>query len=71
MKDKNLDPKKFDARSILGTISGAKNELKKPNELLASANGLYEETAAEVYVEYQKQLKKNHALDFDDLIMKR
>ncbi|WP_245308239.1 DNA helicase PcrA [Halalkalibacter urbisdiaboli] len=70
LKNKNIDPKKFDARSILGTISSAKNELKKPDDFAAIATGLYDQTAAEVYVDYQKQLKKNHALDFDDLIMK-
>ncbi|WP_413376155.1 DNA helicase PcrA [Alkalihalobacillus sp. 1P02AB] len=70
LKEKNLDPKKFDARSILGTISSAKNELTKPKEFVASATQLYEQTAAEVYVEYQKRLKNNNAMDFDDLIMK-
>ncbi|WP_368505788.1 DNA helicase PcrA [Alkalihalophilus sp. As8PL] len=70
LKKKNMDPKKFDPRSMLGTISGWKNELKKPDACMNEATGLYDQTAAEVYVDYQKQLKKNHALDFDDLIMK-
>ncbi|OLS36280.1 ATP-dependent DNA helicase PcrA [Alkalihalophilus pseudofirmus] len=70
LKNKNIDPKKFDPRSILGTMSGWKNELKKPDDCMSQATGPYDQTAAEVYVEYQKQLKKNHALDFDDLIMK-
>lgn len=70
LKAKNIDSKKFEPRSILGTISGAKNELKKPAEFSKLAKGPYEETAAEVYEEYQKQLKKNQSLDFDDLIMK-
>ncbi|MDV2685702.1 DNA helicase PcrA [Alkalihalophilus lindianensis] len=70
LKKKNMDPKKFDPRSMLGTISGWKNELKKPDACMNQATGLYDQTAAEVYVDYQKQLKKNHALDFDDLIMK-
>ncbi|WP_179295564.1 DNA helicase PcrA [Bacillus sp. FJAT-45350] len=70
LKSKNIDPKKFEPRSILGSISGAKNELKKPEEFSKIASGPYEETAAEVYEEYQKQLKKNQSLDFDDLIMK-
>lgn len=70
LKNNNIDSKKFEPRSILGTISGAKNELKTPEQFMGIAKGHYEETAAEVYVEYQKQLKKNQALDFDDLIMK-
>ncbi|WP_100371677.1 DNA helicase PcrA [Bacillus sp. FJAT-45037] len=70
LKNKNIDPKKFEPRSLLGTISGWKNELKKPGECMGQATGPYDQTAAEIYVDYQKQLKKNHALDFDDLIMK-
>ncbi|MBU8906401.1 DNA helicase PcrA [Desertibacillus haloalkaliphilus] len=70
IKSKNIDPKKFEPRSILGTISSAKNELKKPAEFAKTASGPYEETAADVYTEYQQQLKKNQSLDFDDLIMK-
>ncbi|GAE36270.1 DNA helicase PcrA [Halalkalibacter akibai] len=70
LKNKNIDPKKFEPRSILGSISSAKNELKKPDVFAKSATGPYDQTVADVYVDYQKQLKKNHALDFDDLIMK-
>jgi DNA helicase-2/ATP-dependent DNA helicase PcrA len=70
IKNRNIDPKKFEPRSILGTISSAKNELKKPEAFASSATGPYDQTVADVYVDYQKQLKKNHALDFDDLIMK-
>ncbi|WP_209124797.1 DNA helicase PcrA [Alkalihalobacillus sp. BA299] len=69
LKKKNIDPKKFEPRSILGTISSAKNELKRAEEFSKTASGPYEQTAAEVYEEYEKQLKKNQSLDFDDLIM--
>ncbi|WP_408009164.1 DNA helicase PcrA [Pseudalkalibacillus sp. A8] len=69
LKDLNLDTKKFDARSILGTISSAKNELKTAADFQKTAQGMYEEVAADVYEVYEKQLRKNHALDFDDLIM--
>ncbi|MCF6139149.1 DNA helicase PcrA [Pseudalkalibacillus berkeleyi] len=69
LKDMNLDSKKFDARSILGTISSAKNELKTASDFQKVASGMFEEVAADVYEEYEKQLRKNHALDFDDLIM--
>ncbi len=69
LKDLNLDSKKFDARSILGTISSAKNELKTAADFQKTAQGIYEEVAADVYEVYEKQLRKNHALDFDDLIM--
>ncbi|MEB6549823.1 DNA helicase PcrA [Heyndrickxia sporothermodurans] len=70
LKDKNIDPKKFDARSILGTISSAKNELVDPEEYSKLVGGYYEQVVSDVYEEYQKRLRKNQALDFDDLIMK-
>ncbi|UOE94494.1 DNA helicase PcrA [Alkalihalobacillus sp. LMS39] len=71
LKTKNIDPKKFDPRSLLATISSAKNELKRAEDFMKSTSNqdLFRSTAAEVYVEYEKQLKKNQSLDFDDLIM--
>lgn len=69
LKEKNLDPKKFDPRAILGAISSAKNELIDPDEYEKTAGGYFEQTVSEVYKEYQKRLRKNQALDFDDLIM--
>ncbi|MEH7416122.1 DNA helicase PcrA [Neobacillus drentensis] len=69
LKAKNLDPKKNDPRAILGSISSAKNELIGPEEYEKSAGGYFEQTVSEVYKDYQKQLRKNQALDFDDLIM--
>jgi DNA helicase II / ATP-dependent DNA helicase PcrA len=69
LKEKNIDPKKFDPRSILGTISNAKNELHTPKDVIKEAITPYDTLAAEVYEVYQDRLKKNHSLDFDDLIM--
>jgi DNA helicase II / ATP-dependent DNA helicase PcrA len=69
LKAKNIDPKKFDARSILGSISSAKNELTTPEEFSKTAGGYYDQVVSDVYTEYQKRLRKNQALDFDDLIM--
>ncbi|WP_096438909.1 DNA helicase PcrA [Alteribacter populi] len=69
MKEQNIDTKKFEPRSILGSISSAKNELKTPKDFGKTASGPYEDTVLKVYEAYQKELKKNHALDFDDLIM--
>lgn len=70
LKDKNLDPKKYDPRALLGAISSAKNELIDPEEYAKTAGGYFEQTVSDVYTEYQKRLRKNQALDFDDLIMK-
>lgn len=69
LKEKNLDPKKYEPRSILGSISSAKNELITPDEYDKTANSHYEQMVSEVYKEYQKKLRKNQSLDFDDLIM--
>jgi DNA helicase-2/ATP-dependent DNA helicase PcrA len=69
LKEKNLDPKKFDPRAILGSISSAKNELIDPVEFKKTANDYFEKIVCDVYEEYQKRLHKNQALDFDDLIM--
>jgi DNA helicase II / ATP-dependent DNA helicase PcrA len=69
LKDKNIDPKKFDPRSILGSVSSAKNELKTPEEFSKEAGSYYDNVTSDVYEEYQKRLRKNQALDFDDLIM--
>jgi DNA helicase II / ATP-dependent DNA helicase PcrA len=69
LKDKNIDPKKFDPRAILGSISSAKNELIEPDEYAKTAGGYFDQVISDVYSEYQKRLRKNQALDFDDLIM--
>ncbi|PAQ16723.1 AAA family ATPase [Bacillaceae bacterium SAOS 7] len=69
LKEKNLDPKKFDPRGLLASISSAKNELIDPETFSKSQGGYMDQIVSEVYTEYQKRLKKNQALDFDDLIM--
>lgn len=69
LKDKNIDPKKFDPRAILGSISSAKNELIEHEEYAKAAGGFFEKVVSEVYEEYQKRLHRNQSLDFDDLIM--
>ncbi|UYZ22338.1 DNA helicase PcrA [Mesobacillus jeotgali] len=69
LKDKNMDPKKYDPRAILGTISSAKNELITPEEYAKTAGDYFSQKVSDVYTEYQRRLLKNNALDFDDLIM--
>jgi len=70
IKDLNIDPKKFEPRGILGKISSAKNELVSPDKFSELVGNYYDEVASKVYTEYEKRLRKNHSLDFDDLIMK-
>ncbi|WP_078433571.1 DNA helicase PcrA [Metabacillus halosaccharovorans] len=69
LKERNLDPKKYDPRSMLGSISSAKNELITPEEFDNQAGSHYEQIVSDVYKDYQKKLRKNQSLDFDDLIM--
>nr|WP_053217289.1 DNA helicase PcrA [Virgibacillus senegalensis] len=69
LKDLNIDPKKFEPRAMLGAISSAKNELITPEEYSKTVGNFYEKQTAEVYERYQKTLRKNQSLDFDDLIM--
>ena len=69
LKELNIDPKKYDPRSILGTISQAKNNLQNPQEFAKLQGSYYEEIAAKCYVAYQKELQYNQCMDFDDLIM--
>lgn len=71
LKKMDLDPKQFRDRAVISAISSAKNELISPEEFMLNAQGDWRERkVAEVYKEYQDQLKKNNALDFDDLIFK-
>jgi DNA helicase-2/ATP-dependent DNA helicase PcrA len=70
LKDLNIDPKKFDPRAILSTISSAKNELKDPKQFGNLIGDVFQSVAHQVYELYQKKLKSNESLDFDDLIMK-
>lgn len=71
LKKMDLDPKQFRDRAMISAISSAKNELISPEEFMLNAQGDWRERkVAEVYKEYQDQLKKNNALDFDDLIFK-
>jgi len=71
LKDQNIDPKKFDPRSMLNIISSAKNECMDVDTFTSQINQFnpMEKTAAEVYKAYDKRLRKNQSLDFDDLIM--
>lgn len=64
----DIDPKRFSPQSALSAISNAKNELIGPAEYASIARGEWQIRAAEVYSEYQKFLKRNEALDFDDLL---
>jgi len=68
VRDLNIDPKKFPPRTVHHTISAAKNELISAADYLDNASTIFERKIGEVYVEYQKRLRKAGAMDFDDLL---
>lgn len=66
----NIDTKQMKERNILSAISSSKDELVSPNEYSLQTGGDYhKQKLASLYQEYQATLKKNNAVDFDDLIM--
>lgn len=69
LKTLNLDPKKWNERAILGTISNAKNDLIDEVAYASLAGDMYTEIVAKCYEMYQKELRQSEAMDFDDLIM--
>ena len=67
----DIDPKMYKERAVAGMIGSAKDELVTPEEFLLNAGGDFRlQKVGSIYEEYQNQLKKNNALDFDDLIVK-
>lgn len=69
LKTLNLDPKKWNERSILGSISNAKNDLLDEKAYEAQAADMYSQIVSRCYKAYQEELRRSEALDFDDLIM--
>ncbi|MBI2019795.1 UvrD-helicase domain-containing protein [Candidatus Daviesbacteria bacterium] len=70
MGNLNIPTQKTSPHAVRTTISGAKNELISSLEYPRYARGFFQEIVAKIYLEYQKILEKNHALDFDDLLLK-
>ena len=69
LKNLNLDPKKWNERAILGTISNAKNDLLDEVAYEHQAGDMYTQIVAKCYKSYQEELRRSEAMDFDDLIM--
>jgi len=65
----DISTKEYKPSAILGMISQAKNELLNPEQYSEYARGRFQEVASLIYRSYQRMLKENDALDFDDLIM--
>ncbi len=70
IKELGYDPKEYNPKAIRNKISGAKNELLNAKEYEKYAATTYEEVVVKVYERYEKKLKTNNSLDFDDLLMK-
>lgn len=69
IKQLNLYTKKWNERSILGTISNAKNDLLDEIAYEKQAGDMYTQVIAKCYKAYQEELRRSEAMDFDDLIM--
>ncbi|MFC3773193.1 DNA helicase PcrA [Paenibacillus sp. GCM10012303] len=70
MKELNVDAKKFEPKAIQAELGSAKNELVTPERYERKIGDFFQGQVAKVYTLYQKKLKANNSLDFDDLIMK-
>ncbi len=71
IKKLELDPKMYPEKMLIGAISKAKEQYKSVHEYDIEAQGDYRRMQiAKVYAEYQRKLKANNALDFDDLLFK-
>jgi DNA helicase-2/ATP-dependent DNA helicase PcrA len=70
LRSLNIDDKKFAPTAVLNYIGRAKDQLLSPGKCIDSAKDIREKTMAQIYELYQKRLKENNALDFDDIIMK-
>ncbi|MDR3542468.1 MAG: UvrD-helicase domain-containing protein [Desulfosporosinus sp.] len=69
LKEHNYDEKKFPVRSVAAVISEAKNKLLDPEDFSYKAADYFQQKVVDIYRSYQKKLKNNNALDFDDIIM--
>lgn len=69
MKDLNIDTKKFEPKAIQAAMGAAKNELITPERYEQTVGDHFQGLVAQVYKAYQKRLRANNSLDFDDLIM--
>ena len=69
LKDLRIDDKMFTDRAVQSEISNAKNQMLEPEQYSVLANGDFrKEKIATIYELYQKRLKENNAIDFDDII---
>jgi len=69
IKEANIDDEKIKPKLVLGMISKFKNLLQTAEDFAARTTNYFERSIAELFLNYEKRLKENNAVDFDDLIM--
>jgi DNA helicase-2/ATP-dependent DNA helicase PcrA len=69
IKDLNLDEKQYKPATMQAMISRAKNDMQNPDQMAEQAAKYIEEVAARVYKQYQKLMRANNSVDFDDLLL--
>ena len=69
LKTLNLDDKYYPVGAMIGAISDAKNKLLFASDFRKQAQDFYQQKVADVYEYYERELRKNNALDFDDLLL--
>jgi DNA helicase-2/ATP-dependent DNA helicase PcrA len=69
MKDNNIDTKKIEPKAVQAAIGAAKNELVTPQQYEQRQGDYFESIVAKVYSQYQRRLRSNNSLDFDDLLI--
>ena len=70
VKEMNLDPKMYKERPLVAYISDCKTNMISPSEAIAMGDTLLAQKYAQIYDAYEKRLRSNNALDFDDLLLK-
>ncbi|MBI2867484.1 MAG: UvrD-helicase domain-containing protein, partial [Chloroflexi bacterium] len=70
LEELGIDGKQFAPRKLLSAISAAKSQLRGPEEVAALRRTYFDEVFLRVYRQYEELLTRNHALDFDDLLVK-
>src|SRR5690242_16853920 len=69
LDDLGYDPKRYTPRAMQSQISDSKNRLRSPEDYAALVGSRFEQTVAEVYAQYERELHRMNAMDFDDLLV--
>src|SRR5689334_15872438 len=70
LDDLDVDVKRFTPRAMQSQISDAKNKLRSPEDYRQLVGSFFEQTVADVYEQYERELHRANAMDFDDLLVR-